>query len=91
MFNVEEPMLHLFLACQGFVVLFIALHDWIPLGSLNNLSRIRAADSTPKLLVVTVLSTLPFAVAFAASPQTSVVMCGIVSCVPFALGAWSDR
>jgi hypothetical protein len=28
-------MLHLFLACQGFVVLFIALHDWIPLGSLT--------------------------------------------------------
>src|ERR1700684_2699643 len=67
MFTVEEPMLHLFLACQGFVVLFIALHDWIPLGSLNNLSGIRAADSMPKLLVVTVLSTLPFAVAFAAS------------------------
>jgi hypothetical protein len=67
MFKVEEPMLHLFLACQGLVVLFIALHDWIPLGSLNNLSGIRAADSRPKLFVVTVLSTLPFAVGFAAS------------------------
>jgi hypothetical protein len=60
-------MLHLFLACQGFVVLFIAFHDWIPLGSLNNLSGIRAADSRLKLFVVTMLSTLPFAVGFGGS------------------------
>jgi hypothetical protein len=60
-------MFHLFLVCQGVVVLFMALHDWIPLGSLNNLSGIRAVDSKPKLLAGTVLSTLPFAIGFAAS------------------------
>ena len=60
-------VINAFLVCQLFVVLFIALHDWIPLGKLNNLSGIRAVDTTTKLLVVTVLSTLPFAVGFAAS------------------------
>jgi hypothetical protein len=60
-------MIYIFLACQLFVVLFIALHDWIPLGELNNLPAVRAADPTGKLVFVTVLSTLPFAIGFAAS------------------------
>jgi hypothetical protein len=60
-------MIDAFLGCQLVVVLFIALHDWIPLGRLNNLQGIRAADTTGKLLLVTLLSTLPFAIAFAAS------------------------
>jgi len=56
-----------FLGCQLFVVLFIALHDWLPLGRLNNLAGIRAVDTTRRLVVVTVLSTLPFAIGLAAS------------------------
>jgi hypothetical protein len=60
-------MIYAFLACQLFVVLFIALHDWIPLGRLNNLQGIRGADTIGKLVMVTVLSTLPFALAFVAS------------------------
>lgn len=56
-----------FLCCQLIVVLFIGLHDWIPLGRLNNLAGIRAVDTTRKLLFATVLSTLPFAIGFAAS------------------------
>ena len=60
-------MIYAFLVCQFVVVLFIALHDWIPLGKLNNLQGIRAADRTPRLFFVTTLSALPFAVAFVAS------------------------
>jgi hypothetical protein len=60
-------MIHAFLACQLFVVVFIALHDWIPLGKLNNLEGVRAADTTRKRIVATSLSTLPFAIAFVAS------------------------
>jgi hypothetical protein len=60
-------VIDVFLGCQFFVVLFIAVHDWIPLGKLNNLAGIRAVDSTRRLLVVTVLSTLPFAIGLAAS------------------------
>jgi hypothetical protein len=50
------------IVCQLFVVVFIALHDWIPLGKLNNVKAAKAADPTWKLLVVTVSSTLPFAI-----------------------------
>jgi hypothetical protein len=57
-------MIAAFLACQLFVVLFIALHDWIPLGGLNNLKGVHSADARGKLVVVTVLSVLPFAVGF---------------------------
>jgi hypothetical protein len=60
-------MIRALLACQFIVVIFIALHDWVPLGRLNNLAGIRAADSISKLVIVTVLSTLPFAIGFAAS------------------------
>lgn len=60
-------MMTLFLLCQAYVVLFIALHDWLPLGSLNNLTGIRAVDGRMQLLRTTVLSTLPFAIALAGS------------------------
>jgi hypothetical protein len=46
---------------QSFVVLFIALHDWVPLGRLNDIKAVHAADPPGKLIALTVLSTLPFA------------------------------
>jgi len=55
------------IALQAFVVIFIALHDWIPLGTLNNVRAVQSADSTRKLVTVTVLSTSPFAVGLAAT------------------------
>jgi hypothetical protein len=63
----NEFELQAFLVCQSLVVLFIALHDWIPLGRLNNLSGIHEVDSTGALLRTTVISTLPFAFGLAAS------------------------
>ena len=56
-----------FLACQSLVVLFIALHDWVPLGKLNNLAGVRAVDTTARLFFVSVLSTLPYAVGLVAT------------------------
>jgi hypothetical protein len=58
-------MIYAFIACQFFVVLFIAFHDWIPLGKLNNLAGIRSVDSLAKRVIVTALSTLPFAICLA--------------------------
>lgn len=49
------------LACEMFVVAFIALHDWLPLGKLHNPQGIRAVDSTAKLFRITLLSTHPAA------------------------------
>ena len=40
-------------ALQGFQVLFLWLHDWVPLGSLNDIAAVRSADSKQRLIVVT--------------------------------------
>lgn len=55
------------LVLQSFVVLFLALHDWMPLGRLNDVDAVRSVDSRARLVTVTVLSTLPFAVCLAGS------------------------
>jgi hypothetical protein len=41
------------LGLQCFHVLFLALHDWIPLGSLNDLKAVRMANSIQKLFIGT--------------------------------------
>ncbi len=62
-----STLIDLLVALQVFVVLFIALHDWIPLGSLNDVRAVQSADPTRKLGLVTVLSTLPFAIGLIAT------------------------
>ena len=56
-----------FIGLQIFVVLFLALHDWVPLGRLNDVRAVQSADSRGKLVTVTALSTLPFAICLAGS------------------------
>jgi hypothetical protein len=53
--------------CQVIAVIFLALHDWVPLGILNNVTGLRAVDTRAKLLISTVVSTLPFAAVLFAS------------------------
>jgi hypothetical protein len=60
-------MLEPFIALQIFVVLFIALHDWVPLGPFNDVQAVQAADSRARLMAVTILSTAPFALGLAGS------------------------
>jgi hypothetical protein len=64
-------MMIAFLLCQVYVVLFIALHDWLPLGKLNKLAGIRTVDTRMQLLRTTVLSTSPFAIGLAGSAYYS--------------------
>jgi hypothetical protein len=45
------PMGALF-ALQCFHVIFLALHDWVPLGTLNDVKVVRAANPGRKLLTV---------------------------------------
>jgi len=52
------------LGLQGLQVVFLLLHDWVPLGRLSNLKAVRGSDSTTKLFWVTVLSALPFGLVF---------------------------
>lgn len=51
----------IFLALQGFILAFLLLHDWIPLGRLNNLAAIRTADSLSHRVFVTLLGGIPTA------------------------------
>lgn len=55
------------LALQCFVVLFVSLHNWIPLGALNNVRGVRAVFPTGKLFATTLLNFAPFAVGLAAT------------------------
>jgi len=60
-------MQHALILCQVLVVIFIALHDWLPLGQLNNLTGVCTVDTRGRLAITTVMSTLPFAAVLAAS------------------------
>jgi hypothetical protein len=60
----------LLIGLQAFHVLFLLLHDWIPLGRLSNLAAVHAIDSIAKLLRTTFLSALPFAAGLAFSVAT---------------------
>jgi hypothetical protein len=51
-----------FLALQSAAVLFLLLHDWIPLGALNNPSAIRREDSLLRSIFVTLLPAVPAAI-----------------------------
>jgi hypothetical protein len=55
------------LVLQAFHVLFLALHDWVPLGRLSNVAAVREANPGGKVLMASVISTTPYAFALAAS------------------------
>ena len=46
---------------QIMAVVFLAFHDWVPLGKLNNVAGLRAVDTTNRLVLTTAVSTMPFA------------------------------
>ena len=52
---------------QCFHVLFLGLHDWIPLGRLNDVKAVRAANPASKLILGALISTVPFAFGLGAS------------------------
>lgn len=47
---------------QVLQVAFLWVHDWLPLGSLNDVRAVRAADSFGRLVLVTLIQSLPFTV-----------------------------
>jgi hypothetical protein len=54
-------------ALQAFHVLFLCLHDWIPLGHLSDIAAVRLQNSVRKLVAGTLISTFPFAFGLVAS------------------------
>jgi hypothetical protein len=64
---VNPILLDTLLGLQVFQVLFLVLHDWIPLGRLNDVKAARAANPGSRLFVTTLVSALPFAFGLAAT------------------------
>ncbi len=48
------------LGLQVFHVIFLLLHDWVPLGRWNDLQAVHSTDSLSKRVRVTLYSALPF-------------------------------
>jgi hypothetical protein len=55
------------LALQLFHVLFLSLHDWVPLGNLNDVRAVHAANPGRRLLATTLISVIPYAFGLVAS------------------------
>jgi hypothetical protein len=50
------------LLLQAFQVLFLWIHDWIPLGRLNDVAAVRSQDTTQRLVTVTLVQSVPFTI-----------------------------
>jgi hypothetical protein len=50
------------LALQAFQVVFLWIHDWVPLGRLNDVRAVRSLDSTQRLVVVTLIQSVPWSI-----------------------------
>jgi hypothetical protein len=50
------------LGLQAFQVLFLWLHDWIPLGRLNDVTAVRRQDTLSRLVLVTLIQSVPFTI-----------------------------
>ena len=48
----------LFVSGLGLILLFMLLHDWIPLGSLNDIQGIQSENTTSEIIQVTIFNTL---------------------------------
>jgi hypothetical protein len=50
------------LALQTLQVLFLWLHDWLPLGRLNDVAAVKSQDTRMRLVTVTLIQSVPFTV-----------------------------
>lgn len=50
------------LALQAFQVVFLWIHDWIPVGRLNDVVAVRSQDTLQRLVVVTIAQSLPYSI-----------------------------
>lgn len=48
-----------------FIIVFMVVQDWVPLGSLNDVDAIAKSRSTSELIIVTMTGTLQFLLIFA--------------------------
>jgi len=51
-----------FARSQAFQVLFLWVHDWIPLGRLNDVAAVRSQDRGRRLVTVTLIQSVPWTI-----------------------------
>ena len=56
------PIEIILIALQLFQVLFLWLHDWVPLGRLNDVKAVRSQDTPLRLVLVTLIQSVPFTI-----------------------------
>lgn len=61
-FPVSHRIENIFSDLLVFNVLFLWLHDWIPLGRLNDVAAVRSQGPMLGLVVVTIIQTVPFSI-----------------------------
>jgi hypothetical protein len=47
---------------QTFQVVFLWIHDWIPLGRLNDVAAVRNQDTLRRRVIVTLVQSVPFSI-----------------------------
>ncbi len=57
----------LLIALQSVQIAILWLHDWVPLGSLNDVKRVQAEDTRTRLIRVTLVQSVPFTLGLAFS------------------------
>lgn len=66
-FPASQQVEIILLALQLFQVLFLWLHDWVPFGSLNDVAAVREQETTLRLVIVTMIQSVPFTIGLAFS------------------------
>jgi hypothetical protein len=51
---------NILLALQIFHVLFLWLHDWVPMGRLNDIQAVKSQDSRKRLIAMTLIQSAPY-------------------------------
>jgi hypothetical protein len=51
-----------FIALQVFILAFLVLHDWIPLGPFNDVAGVRSQHTLGQLVLETLVNSVPIAV-----------------------------
>jgi hypothetical protein len=62
MFSARNAIEATLIALQALQVLFLWIHDWVPLGTLNDVVAVRAQDTTGRLIRVTLLQSVPYTI-----------------------------
>jgi hypothetical protein len=61
-FPVNREVEMVLLALQVFQVLFLWVHDWIPLGRLNDVAAVQSQDTRRQLITVTLIQSVPWTI-----------------------------